>query len=105
MSVKPVDFQISVPRTIDAAKVVESEHNKVLVHKQNETISIQQEVDRTLKQVQKKGIAEKVKVKEKQEKEKGRDNKNKYPNKKGDIENPVKKTVEADRISHFDVKI
>jgi len=72
MSIKPVDFQISIPRTVEASKVRGDENSKELAQQQAQSGSIQNKADNTMRQVQKRTKAEEARIREKQEKEEKR---------------------------------
>lgn len=66
MSVKPVDFQIAIPRSIDAAKAVSDEIQKNAAMQQQQAASVQNRAEDTLKQVYSRSKTEEVRITEKQ---------------------------------------
>lgn len=66
MSIRPVDFQISIPRTLDTSKTLSDElhRNSVIQHQQ--AIQTQRKSDNNIKQVYSKDKAQEAKIREKQ---------------------------------------
>lgn len=84
MSIKPVDFQVLIPRTLEAAKVNNDEAQRNLAAQQQQATSTQHKVDSTLKQVYSQSKPEHARISEKQkddENEKGKKKRDK-PGKK-----------------------
>lgn len=106
MSIKPVDFQISIPRTVEMSKVRGDENTKELAQQQAQAGSIQHKADNSMKQVQKRNQAEEAKIREKQEKE-GSKQKNKGQENKDEDNSQQNegKYVAKQKTSTFDVKI
>lgn len=71
MSVKPVDFQIAIPRSIDVAKAVSDEIQKNAALQQQQAASVQNRAEDTLKQVYSRSKTKEVRIAEKQ-REQGR---------------------------------
>jgi len=106
MSIKPVDFQISIPRTVEVSKVKGDENNKELAQQQAQASSTQSKVDNSMKQVQKRNQAEEARIREKQEKEeKRRQGKGQEDSNKDENNQDSAKYVIKQKTSTFDVKI
>ena len=105
MSIKPVDFQLSVPRATEMSKVKEDERHKQEVQHQNQANGIQQQAENSLKQVQKREKAEEARIREKQEKEKYKDKHHQNHSNHKKSEQTPKKVVEKNKTSIIDVKI
>jgi hypothetical protein len=69
MSVKPVDFQVMIPRTMDAAKVRSDELQKSLALQQQQAAAMKDKAEDTLKQVYSKSQAHEVRINDKQREE------------------------------------
>jgi hypothetical protein len=52
MPIKPIDFQIMIPRTVDASKTQNDEFSKVLSLQKSANNNVQHESEKALKQVQ-----------------------------------------------------
>lgn len=80
MSIKPVDFQVMIPKASELSRIQETDHQKDNVLQQNQANSMQHKVDNSLKQVYSQNKAQEARITEKQEKQ--REN-NKEGKKKG----------------------
>ncbi|NLK86657.1 MAG: hypothetical protein GX279_04095 [Clostridiaceae bacterium] len=69
MSVKPVDFQVMIPRTIDAAKMRSDELQKNLALQQQQASAMKDKAEDTLKQVYSKSQTHEARINEKQREE------------------------------------
>ncbi|MGE5328617.1 MAG: hypothetical protein ACM3KR_03810 [Deltaproteobacteria bacterium] len=106
MSIKPVDFQISIPRAVEASKVRGDENNKELAQQHAQAGSIQHKADNTMKQVQKRNQAEEARIREKQEKEESkRQGKGQEEEEKDNKDKNNGNYVTKQKTSTFDVKI
>lgn len=106
MSIKPVDFQISIPRAAEVSKVRSEENAKELTQQQAQAGSIQNKADNTMKQVQKRNQAEEARLREKQQKEENkRQGKGQKESGKDTQEQNDRKYVTKQKTSTFDVKI
>lgn len=76
MPVKPIDFQIMVPRAMDAAKISNDEAHRNQALLQQQAAATQHKADDTLKTVYSRSQAQNVRIAEKQ-KEDGQDRKKK----------------------------
>ena len=66
MSIKPVDFQIAIPRTMEAAKAVNDEIQRGLSNQQQQAAMTQNKAEDSLKQVYSRSQAQDVRIAEKQ---------------------------------------
>ncbi len=66
MPIKPIDFQIMVPRTMDAAKITNDEAHKNQALLQQQATATQHKADNTLKTVYSRSQAQNVRITEKQ---------------------------------------
>lgn len=89
MSIKPVDYQISIPRSVDTEKARDSQLRKQHVDQQVNTANNQQTTENTVKTVNQKRSTENLRLEEKQEKNQG--------NKKQKKENEEEKSEEAEK--------
>ena len=104
MSIKPVDFQLSIPRAMEMSKVKGDELHKEQVQQQNQSQAIQHQAEKSLRQVQNKEKAEEARIRDKQEKEKRKDQQSNHSNQKENNQT-LKKDVEMNKTSIIDVKI
>ena len=108
MSVKPVDFQVMIPRTIDAAKMRSDELQKNLALTQQQAAAMQDKAEDTLKQVYSRSQTQEARINEKQREERRQQNEKK---KKGGSEGrasdgkDARKPGNAIRTSTIDIKI
>lgn len=106
MPIKPIDFQIMVPRAIEAAKISndEAQRNQALL--QQQTSATQHKADDTLKTVYSRSKTQDVSITEKQ-----RDDRQNKKKKKGSQdsedteENGKSKPVREIKTSTIDIKI
>jgi hypothetical protein len=77
MSIKPVDFQVMIPRTSEVSRISEAENHKSQVLLQQQAASTNQKVEHDLKQVYSQSKADEVRIRERQEKHQGDGKKNK----------------------------
>lgn len=107
MSIKPVDFQISVPRTLEVSKAKEDENHKGQTQQQNQVGALQTQAETSIRQVQKRSQAEAAGLRGKQERDREKSKKqqagNSHTQKKDD--NAKNETVETGKTSFIDVKI
>ncbi len=103
MSIKPVDFQVMIPKTSEVSKINKDELNKNDAHHQQQASTIQHEADNSLRQVHSQDKAQEGKIRDRQEKNKNargegnRDNGNKKEQKNKDKDkNSDKKTGTID---------
>lgn len=67
MSIKPIDFQVTIPRTTDASKIHSEEASRNAAAQQQSAATVQHKVDADLRQVMHKDTAQKIDIKEKKE--------------------------------------
>lgn len=106
MSIKPIDYQLSIPRAMEISKTKSDEISKDSSQHQNQAAAIQHQGDNNVKQVQKREKAEEARIKEKEEKEE----KSKEKRESEDSDNKKKnesfqKNEKTEKVSTFDVKI
>ena len=106
MSIKPIHYQLSVPRAMEVSKTKSDEQLKELSQQQNQAAAIQHQADDSVKHVQKRDKVEEVRIREKQE----REEEAKKKHQSNDSENEKKdkapqKDIEANKTSSIDVKI
>ncbi len=101
MSIKPVDFQVMLPRTGEVSKIRTDEQNKNHALQQQSTSLVQHEADDSLRLVHSQEGVQQAKIKDKQEKEKNREGKKKN---KGNYNNK-KETDQDIKYSTIDIKI
>ncbi len=108
MSIKPVDFQVMIPRTVDAAKMRSDELQKNLAHAQQHAAAVQDKADESLKQVYSRSQAQEARINDKQREEARQQNEKK---KKGGSEGQTsdekddRKPESGIRTTTIDIKI
>ena len=111
MSIKPVDFQISVPRTLEASKVSSAEMQRNAVIQQQQAIQTQHKTEQNLRQVYARDKAENVVIRDRQSarkrQEDGRKNEDKKNKKNNESSNRqyTNRTSQSSRISTIDIKL
>ena len=107
MSIKPVDFQIIIPKASELSKTNAEGLNRNQSLQQQQAITMQHKIDINQKQVYSKDTAQEVRIREKQEREKAQEKQkekqkgNKKKNKKDGLGYSEDKT----RTSIIDIKI
>jgi hypothetical protein len=103
MSIKPIDYQVVVPKTSEVSQVQSGEHQKSAVFQQQQVSSMQSKIDSSLKQVYSQEKLYDVKIRDKQERN-GRDErkKNKERNNK---KNKNGYGVQSETENIIDIKI
>jgi hypothetical protein len=78
MPIKPVDFQVMLPKTSEVSKIHTDEQHKNLVAQQQQAAASQNKTAESLRQVHKQETVQQANIREKQEKnqknKKGKDN-------------------------------
>lgn len=105
MSIKPIDFQVTVPRTADASKMSSDENQRSVIAHQQAASSVKDKVDKDLRQVEQKNTAQNIEIKEK-----NREEKNRRDNRKGkkgmrDEGDSSKNTTGEPRASRIDIRL
>ena len=107
LPIKPIDYQVMIPRTLEAAKVNNDEAQKNHLLHQQQAMTTQQKADDSLKQVYSRSQAEHARIMEKQ-----RENRQNDKKRKKDGQNPEesegseKSKLNNDiRTSTIDIKI
>lgn len=99
MSIKPIDYQMIVPKTPEVSQIYSGEYQKNTVIQQQQASSMQNKVDGSLKQVYSQEKPYKAKIKEKQERNTGGERKRK------DKKNKNGYSVKREKESIIDIKI
>lgn len=107
MSIKPVDFQIMIPRAMEAAKISSNETQRNLAAQQQQVLDTQHRAEDSLKQVYSRTQAQNARITEKQKEnrkngEKGRKSGDKAENNE---ENGHNKLDHEIKTSTIDIKI
>lgn len=103
MAIKPVDFQVMIPRTMEVSKASNDENQRNQTMMQQQTASSQQHAENSIRQVYSQSRAQNARINEKQ-KEKG--NRGKEQKKKGQESDTDKKGVKENlQTSTIDIKI
>ncbi len=66
MAVKPLDFQVVIPKTTEVSRIINEEQSRNFVVLQQQTASVKQEVENRLRQVSSREQAQKVEMREDQ---------------------------------------
>ena len=89
MSIKPIDFQMVIPKTSEVSKMHNDDVNKnQAIHQQQQTAN-QTNIDNRLKQVVNRENVQNGRVKEKQEKDNSRQNEKKKKRQNKDDDRPT----------------
>ena len=103
MSIKPVDFQVMIPRTMEVSKSSNDEAQKNYTTQQQQAASTQQHAENTIKQVYSRKRAQDARITERQ-KEKGSNGKDQK--KKEENENSGNKVQKKSmQTSTIDIKV
>ncbi len=107
MSVKPVDFQVMIPRTIDAAKVRSDELQKYHTLAQQQAAALNDKAEDTLKQVYSRAETQEARINEKQKENSQQNGKSKKGDKNKDTSDGKgdSRQGKALRTSTIDIKI
>jgi len=74
MPIKPVDFQVMIPRTVDAAKMKSDEMQKQINIAQQQASAVQSKAEDTVRQVYSRSKTEEARINEKQKEERQQQN-------------------------------
>lgn len=102
MSIRPVDFQIMVPRTMDAAKASSNEAQRYISAQQQQTTATQNKAEDYTKLVHSQEQAQEVRISQKQKDNRSYNSKNK---KKSNNEANTDLSENEIKISTIDIKI
>lgn len=107
MSIKPIDFQVMMPRTIDAAKATNDLVQRNILNQQQQASVTRQKSEDELRQVYSRDQAQNVVISEKQrEKQEKGENKDKSEEKSDEKqENATNKLNNTLNTSTIDIKI
>jgi hypothetical protein len=108
VSIKPIDFQIVMPRTTEISKVANDEQHKGTLLQQQQAASTQNKAEASTKQVHTQENIQHAEIREKQQKEQG--SRKEQDKKEEDAENTenkkqVKKTNPQIRTSTIDIRL
>lgn len=83
MSIKPVDYQVMLPKTAEVSKLNSDEQHKNMVIQQQQASLTQLKAETSLRQVHSQDKAQEARIKEKQEKNQGGRKDERKKNKQG----------------------
>ncbi|EPR13103.1 hypothetical protein [Ruminiclostridium papyrosolvens] len=89
MSIKPIDFQMVIPKTSEVSKMYNDDVNKNQAIQQQQQTASQMKIDNNLKQVVNRENVQNGRVKEKQEKDNSRQNEKKKKRQNKDDDRPT----------------
>ncbi|MGE4282178.1 MAG: hypothetical protein AB7G87_00505 [Clostridia bacterium] len=98
MTIKPIDFQISIPKTSEVSKIQNENNQRSNIHHQQASFAMQQQAEQDLKKVNAADKPFEGKIREKEKEEQKSKNKKKFQHKRQDesSENDKPKEVRAD---------
>lgn len=76
MPIKPVDYQVMLPRTSEAARIQSDIRNRDHIINQHQSMEVSQKADESLKQVYSKDKAHETGIRDRQEKGRGQSHTN-----------------------------
>lgn len=89
LSIKPIDFQMVVPKTSEISKIYNDDVNKNQAIQQQQQTANQTKIDNNLKQVVSRENVKNDRIKEKQEKNNSRQNEKKKKRQNKDDDRPT----------------
>lgn len=101
MAIKPVDFQIMIPRTMEVSKASNDAAQKNQTLQQQQTAAAQQQAENSIRQVYSQTRPQNAKIEERQ-RERNQDREQKKKNKNGEERKNDKRPVQT---STIDIKI
>lgn len=107
MSIRPIDFQVMIPKTVDVSRIQANEQQQSLAALQSKTQSIEKQSEENLKQVNSGKEPYKVEIREDKERN-GREQKQEHrQNQPEEKENGKKTTIYDKRItgSKIDIRL
>lgn len=103
MSIKPIDFQVMLPKTSEVSKIHSDEQHRGLLFQQQQAATVQSKAEANIRQVHSQEKPQQAGIREKQEKDKGG---KKEEKKKSKGNYGVKKeTLTENKTSYIDIKI
>lgn len=108
MSIKPVDFQVMLPKTAEISKIHSDEQNKNQAVHQQQAVNTQHKAEDSLRQVHSQEKAQEARIREKQEKEKREQKKKEEEEEKKDSSpnyNKNKKLEMNNSTSRIDIRL
>lgn len=103
MSIKPIDFQVMLPKTTEVSKIHNDERNKGVLLQQQQAATVQNNAEANIRQVHTQEKAQEARIREKQEKDKGNRKEEKKKN-KGNYDNKKETDVEL-KTSFIDIRL
>ena len=103
MSIKPVDFQVMLPKTSEISKIHNDDQHKNQLLQQQQAVTVQNKAEDQLRQVYSQDKANEARIREKQEKNR---EKNKKEKKKNNGNYGGSKEIQSDgQTSTIDIKL
>jgi hypothetical protein len=81
MSIKPIDFQVMLPKTSEVSKIHNDEQHRNLSLQQQQAATVQNKAETNIRQVHTQEKTQEARIREKQEKDKGGKKEEKKKNK------------------------
>jgi hypothetical protein len=103
MTIKPMDFQVMIPKTSEVSKIHNDAHHKNNMVQQQQVSSIQQSADHQMKQVYSQQHAQEGRIREKQEK--NREQKKNEKKKKAGYDSKKRSTEPTVQTSTIDIRL
>ncbi len=103
MSIRPVDFQIMLPKTAEVSKINSDEQQRSQIMQQQQNANLQHKVDNSIKQVHSQDNVQEAMIREKRERE--RDNQKKQDKRKKGNYNNKKETDDGIQTSTIDIRL
>jgi hypothetical protein len=102
MSIKPVDFQVALPKTAEVSRIQSEEQQKNSLFQQQQNMSVRNDAEKSLRQVHSQNKPENAKIREKRDKHEEKKRKNKNNN---IIYSKNRELEEEIRISTIDIRL
>jgi hypothetical protein len=96
MSIRPVEFQVMIPKSPEVSRITNNEQQRVVVQQQQQSLSVQNNVNNSLKQVYSRDKANKVLIREKEREEKEKEKGKKQDKRNDHNEKRKNKTTDSD---------
>jgi hypothetical protein len=103
MSIKPIDFQVMLPKVTEVSKIHNDERNKGVLLQQQQAATIKNKSEVNIRQVHMQEKAQEARIREKQEKDKNSKKEEKKKN-KGNYDNKKETDVEL-KTSFIDIRL
>ncbi|MCX8130295.1 MAG: hypothetical protein N3I35_09380 [Clostridia bacterium] len=105
MSIKPVDFQVMLPRTTEISKIHSDEQHKNQIIQQQQESTVQHKAEDNVKYVHSQDKVQEAKIREKEEKERNDKKQEKRKNKNKGNYNSNSKKEEDIKTSTIDIRL